>query len=294
VASFLKRLMGGHEPPPPELAEATKRLDELARTRPAINAPVHAMRDVLTALLAEPVGDASVSMTPETAQSKLAAGIPLLRGEPAPGDQSALRKRWFAVTKAFEGHQGRSDYQALAKAAKSGTLEPHLLLGEVLAGNLDVVGTAAASLGLDPSLMGTVLRLASLPMLAAVASRLEPLRSGNPWDRGFCPVCGSWPLLGEYRGLEQTRFLRCGLCAASWEFSRFRCPFCDERDHRQLAYIHADGEQDRWRAATCDSCHSYVKMVASLDSLSWPLLLVQDVATLHLDLAAADRGFMVR
>ena len=107
-------------------------------------------------------------------------------------------------------------------------------------------------------------------------------------------MCGSWPLLGEYRGLEQTRFLRCGLCAASWEFSRFRCPFCDERDHRKLAYLHADGEQDRWRAATCDRCRGYVKMVASLDALSWPLLLVQDVATLHLDLAAADRGFIVQ
>jgi FdhE protein len=104
-------------------------------------------------------------------------------------------------------------------------------------------------------------------------------------------VC--WPLLGEFRGLEQTRVLRCALCAAGWEFARLRCPFCDNRDHNQLGYLHAEAEQERCRAATCDPCRGYVKMVATLDTLSMPRLLVADVATLHLDLAAAEHGYFI-
>jgi FdhE protein len=99
--------------------------------------------------------------------------------------------------------------------------------------------------------------------------------------------------LAEFRGLEQNRFLRCGLCAADWQFPRLRCPFCDNQDHRELGFFHVEGEEGRHRAATCESCHGYVKTVSSLDRLSVPDLLVADLATLHLDLAAADRGYFV-
>jgi FdhE protein len=122
---------------------------------------------------------------------------------------------------------------------------------------------------------------------------LAPLRQGIHWEQGFCPTCGSWPLLGEFRGLEQRRFLRCGLCATAWEFPRLLCPFCGERDHQQLGYLHAEGEEASRRASTCDSCRGYVKMVATLTPLSEAALLVADLATLHLDLAAAERGYFV-
>ena len=47
----------------------------------------------------------------------------------------------------------------------------------------------------------------------------------------------------------------------------------------------------KWRAATCDECRGYVKMVTTLSALPPLALLVADAATLHLDLAAAERGF---
>src|SRR5262249_45021716 len=119
-----------------------------------------------------------------------------------------------------------------------------------------------------------------------------PLRAGRAWEPGYCPTCGSWPLLGEFRGLEQTRWLRCGLCASEWEFARLQCPFCGTRDHRALGYLHVEGEETKCRAATCEECRGYVKMQATLFALSAPQLLVADVATLHLDLAAAERGYL--
>src|SRR5262249_30321730 len=127
--------------------------------------------------------------------------------------------------------------------------------------------------------------------LSAVAEALAPLREGTAWERGHCPTCGSWPLLGEFRGLEQTRFLRCGLCASGWEFPRLLCPFCGNRDHRTLGYLAVEGEEARQRAATCTECHGYVKQVSTLAALRGPRLLVANVATVHLDLAAAERGF---
>src|SRR5262249_48658671 len=103
----------------------------------------------------------------------------------------------------------------------------------------------------------------------------------------------SWPLLAELRGLEQLRFLRCGLCGTEWEYPRLQCPFCGTRDHQVLGYFHMEGEEAKYRAATCDACRGYVKTVSTLAALSGARLLVADLATLHLDLAAADRGYTI-
>ena len=204
-------------------------------------------------------------------------------------DDCALHDRWHAVCQALE----QADADAIAEAIRDGALNPSALLHEVLAGQPQAVALRAEALQLNPSLTATVLRLAAFPALARIAGSCAGQRQGIAWDHGYCPTCGSWPLLGEARGLEQQRFLRCGLCATAWPFGRLHCPFCDNQDFRTLGYLHVEGEEDRYRAGTCDLCHGYVKWVSTIFSLSDPQLLVADLATLHLDLAAADRGFFV-
>jgi formate dehydrogenase maturation protein FdhE len=71
------------------------------------------------------------------------------------------------------------------------------------------------------------------------------------------------------------------------------CPFCGTRDHTELGYFHAEGDEARRRVTTCEACRGYVKTVTTLLPLSAPQLLAADVATLPLDLAAAERGYFV-
>jgi FdhE protein len=203
-----------------------------------------------------------------------------------------MRGLWQEVCAAVRRHQDGEAALALAGAARDGRLDLAELTREVLAGRPESVHARADVLGLDATLTATVLRLTLFPFLSRVQAALAPLREGIPWGRGYCPTCGSWPLLGEFRGLEQNRFLRCGLCAAEWECPRLFCPFCGTRDHERLGFFAAENEESRYRAATCDDCRGYVKMVTTLTGLDWPQLLVADVATLYLDLAAAERSFL--
>jgi FdhE protein len=249
------------------------------------------LKEALAGLYAEPVRETAPALTPEAAAAKLAGGVPLLRGEPFQPEARSFGRRWQRVCTAVQRGQAGDTAGALAEAVRRGRLDLAELAREVFAGRPEGVHARADQLGLDAGLAATVLRLALFPALAQVNAGLAPLREGSHWDRGYCPVCGSWPLLGEFRGLEQTRFLRCGLCAADWEFDRLRCAFCDTRDHHQLAYFHVEAEEARCRAATCDACHGYVKMVTALSALNPPRLLVVDLATMHLDLAAAERGY---
>jgi FdhE protein len=165
------------------------------------------------------------------------------------------------------------------------------LVAAVLAGEPGRVHDRADALGLVAGLTATVLRLTLFPVFVTAAAALEGLRAGSPWLHGYCPACGGWPLLGEFRGLDQSRFLRCGLCASGWEVPRLYCPYCGTRDHERLQFLYGEGEEARYRAATCDACRGCVKMVTTLSALPPLHLLLADALTLHLDLAAAERGY---
>jgi len=290
VAGFLRKLIRGE--PSAAVAEAVVELERLAAERPALATPAAVLADVLPARFGQPIWEAPRPLSDAEAAAKLAGGVPLLRGEAIALDARALRRRWLAVCTALQRHQGSDSAKALAHASRGRRLDLLSLAADALAGRPEQVHEQADRLGLDPSLAATVLRLSLFPVLAHWSSTLAPLRHGSAWEQGHCPTCGSWPLLGEFRGLEQTRLLRCGLCASEWPASRLRCPFCASADHQALGYFHVEGQEDRYRAAACEACRGYVKMLSTLQPLTPPQLLIADLATVHLDLAAAERGYV--
>jgi FdhE protein len=290
AAEFIRNWLGRKPALSPEVADARAELIRLSEQSPMLAELAAQLNGLLPILHAEPLRVVIPTITRETAAQKLSAGVPLLRGETLDIDWPAVERRLQDVVGALM--QRRADAApALAQAVRSGQLDIAELTSAVLAGHPEGVHELADSLGLDVALTASVLALTLFPVLVPIRAGLEPLLSAGSWTEGYCPVCGSYPKLGEFRGLEQTRFLRCGLCAAEWQFPRLRCPCCGNRDHRQLGYLHVEGEEGKCRAGTCEQCRQYVKMVSTLSPLSPLRLLVTDVATVHLDLLAADRGF---
>jgi FdhE protein len=290
--SFLGKWFG-KRPVDPALEEVRIELDRLAAEHPAFAAPLRWLREMLPDLTAIP-DPPSLNLTAADARSKLADGVPLLRGEQLAIDAKAFRRRWEKACAALEAIRPDGAATALADALRRGDLDASGLIGSVLAGHPEEIHHRAEALGLDPTLAATLMRFALFPVFTALAAHLSPLREGAVWERGFCQTCGSWPLLGEFRGLDQSRYLRCGLCADGWEAARLWCPFCGNRDHERLGFLHAEGEESQYRALTCEECRGYVKMVSALSALPPLTLLAADAATLHLDLAAAERGFLPR
>jgi FdhE protein len=269
-----------------EVADALAELARVAKATPALAEAAEVLGDLLPGIFGDAISADGFSIDSEHTVSKLESGIPLLRGETIPLDVAAFNRRWSHVCAAVE----RMRKGPIAEALRRGSLDAHQMTADVLAGRPEAIHARADELGLDAGQTATILRLTLFPLLTQINDALSPLRSSR-WDQGYCPTCGSWPLLGEFRGLEQTRFLRCGLCAAEWEFPRLRCPFCATTDHRQLGYFFVEVEEGKYRATTCEVCKGYVKMISSLAAFSPPRLLVADLETMHLDLAAADRGF---
>ena len=293
AAEFLRRLIRRASPPPPEVRSALEELARLGQERPSLAGPAALLADILAGLYDELSPEKIPALATEHATAKLVGGIPLLRGEDVTLNRPALKKRYLHVCAAIRRHQGKNGQaaHALAETVRRGRLEPAELLRGFLAGRPEELQRQAEMQGVDGSLAVSTLRLAVVPALAQISAGLEALRANAPWERGFCPTCGSGPLLGEFRGLEQARFLRCGFCTTSWPFPRLRCPFCETADYQVVGYFHVEGEEGKYRAATCEACNRYVKTLSTLTPLSGPQLVVADLATAHLDLAAAERGY---
>jgi RNA polymerase subunit RPABC4/transcription elongation factor Spt4 len=279
--TFLRRWFG-RRPAAPAADEARAEIDRVLADRPELRGPLAWLRAVLDDLV--PVaGLASVPLpSPDAARAKLLAGTPLLRGEPVAFAEAELTRRWERFRRALPPATPAPLAPGADPVLAGGRVDPFALMRVIRGDDLPP----------GRGMVHTLTRFVRFPALVPIADATEPLRRGVPWDRGCCPVCGGPPLLGEFRGLDQSRFLRCGECAASWEVPRQWCPACGNRDHETLGFLSREGEETRYRVATCDACRSGVKMLSTLSALPPLMLLVADAATLHLDLAAADHGYL--
>jgi FdhE protein len=152
------------------------------------------------------------------------------------------------------------------------------------------IAEVAAARGLTAGALGSVCHLAALPVLRSSGRALQD-RIPSHWPHGYCPVCAAWPIFAERRGLDRSRRLRCGRCAADWAVEWLYCIYCGERDHERLSYLEPEGRGEMLRVETCSSCNGYLKSISSLQGFPPIELLLQDLETVELDLVALDRGY---
>jgi FdhE protein len=295
AGGFFRKWFGGAPPViPPEVEQALAELQKLAKNRSHLADPIQVLSAVVPHLYGAPIRTLVPSLTPDQARAKLTAGVPLLQGENFQIDQTAFQERWQQVCEALQKNHPDDLGRKLLDGLHQGKLDPGMLLSDVLAGRTDAIQQTVAALGLDAGLATIVVRLLLVPVLSPVNVGWEPLRQGVPWKKGYCPTCGNWPLLGEAPGQQQeVRHFRCSLCNAAWEVPAQLCPFCGEEDAHFLGSFTPDGGEPGFWAATCLACHGYVKMVATAASLNGPQLLIADLMSMDLDLAAAERGYAV-
>lgn len=204
-----------------------------------------------------------------------AADAPMLDGADVGVDADAVR--------------GLLERLAAAAGRDVAGVDALALLRASIAQREDDVRAIAADEARAGELM-TLGQLLAWPLLLALREGL-PERTAA-WDRGYCPVCGAWPLLSELRGVDRERIARCGRCAAGWKIRHSFCVFCGNDDHRALRSLSLgeDVRESRF-AVACDRCHGALKSVATLLPLDAEGLAASDLSSIEVDLAAMVRGY---
>ena len=142
---------------------------------------------------------------------------------------------------------------------------------------------------LDQELLSFVLVNALHPFLQAHAAVLIPLIKDEKWYQKVCPVCGGEPDFGylekEVGGLR----LLCSRCDTLWTYKRGECTFCGNSDKDSFFYYLGDDEV--FRLYLCDKCKRYLKVLDGRQTARKPLLPLQRIITLGMDVSARQEGY---
>ncbi len=151
------------------------------------------------------------------------------------------------------------------------------------------VDQLADELGLDKKVFSFLIHGSTKPSVEAGLEQLQSELHTETWLKGNCPACGSFPTLSLLKEEVGKRYLLCSFCGYQWRIDRLFCPFCANRDHESLHYLFAEGEE-AYRIDLCEKCHQYIKTIDTRNlQESDPVL--EDLATLHLDILAAQKGY---
>ena len=171
-------------------------------------------------------------------------------------------------------------------------LDPHFVRAVFragLGGDARRSRALAAESNINLALFDAIASLLPVPWLHAVRRASDAIPKA--WASGYCPCCGAWPAHAQVCGIERTRYACCGRCGSAWHASVLSCAYCGNADHRQLGVLRIDDERDRRVIEVCGGCKGYVKTFTTLTLGSAEDHLLQDLASVDLDIAASERGY---
>lgn len=287
----------------PSLLLLDRRVAALHRNSPDLGDALELQQRLIRTALetARPPRADPFPMPREMLVARVRGGVPLLHDQPINLDihfAADLFSRLVNVLSERDEPEMAARLDALVAAATGGQLDPEQLFGEAFVQHPDHLASLANGAAVDAELLAAVAVQSVAPLLRAYAERLLPMvdrvddgtNEGVGWKKGYCPVCGAWPLLGELRGVELSLWLRCSACGSGWRGQRLACVYCGNADYRTLGTLATEDEK-RFRVAVCERCKGYLKIANAFDPLPAELLALDDVASMHLDLAAIARGY---
>jgi FdhE protein len=217
-----------------------------------------------------------------------AADVPRLAGAKLTADPGKIR-RWqehLLQTAARSGAPRMSQLNSLQKVE----INSAVLFEAALCEDGAALKQIADNLGVDPESFSAVTALIAVPFLHACNRRWQASRVPG-WTAGYCPMCGAWPAFAETRGIERSRYLRCARCGAEWQAHALFCCFCSNSDHKELGSLLPEKSGSTRAIDTCNRCRGYLKTFTKLQGSAATKIMLDDLASVDLDIAALERGF---
>jgi hypothetical protein len=234
-----------------------------------------------------------LQIDPEWQKAQQAAGRPLVRFRDIPLEWSDFRltlRQTADILVRFEALD-RGDHDRILALGREGNALAPLVERWYDATSGVEPGADPRNRAPDdaPASLDQVLVLALRPFLARCAEALSQRVDIGAWRHGHCPYCGWEPDFAVITPSAERR-LFCGRCLAQWGFPAIGCPFCSNDDRALItSFATRDG---RYRVSACDVCRRYIKAYDARNAQRPVMVTVDTIATLPLDAAAMQRGYV--
>ncbi len=124
--------------------------------------------------------------------------------------------------------------------------------------------------------------------LQLAAELLLPGLNLAEWRRNVCPTCGGKPGFALLSKEDGGRSLFCPRCYSLWPYRRTTCPFCENDE----GIVYYTNEEACYRLYVCPKCRRYIKTMDLRQTAREPVVPVERILTLHLDMAAQEEGLL--
>ena len=246
---------------------------------------------VVDEILREAGSPAWEAAVPAAAQAQRTA-VPLLAGTTLTLEAGLVRRLFERLIRTAS--RVGTPKMSSVKAARHADLEWAPLFTASLCQDSDLINEIAAVSGADAEALHAVIALLPVPFLHACNRRWASSISAS-WVEGYCPVCGSLPAFAEVRGIERNRYFRCGRCGGEWHARALYCPYCAMTDHNDLVSLvpeksGANAVGSNAVIDACQRCLGYVKTFTRLQGCPPGAVMLEDLASVDLDVAAIEHG----
>jgi FdhE protein len=214
--------------------------------------------------------------------------VPLLAGATVAVDTNSVGRSWKRLVR-IASRSGTPKLATL-EAALHAEIDMLRLFNASLCQASGSIDELAATSGADAEALQAVAGLLPVPFLLACNRRWASSLPAS-WVKGFCPVCGAWPAFAEVRGIERGRYFRCARCGGEWHARALHCPYCDTSDHGLLVSLAVENGGSNATIDACRQCLRYVKTLIRLQGCPPDAVMIEDLGTVDLDLAALECGY---
>jgi FdhE protein len=282
----------------------TAQMDNLAERKPSLKEILQTFRGVLLAgaeLRARLSGLTPPNMkAPDI--SRLSQGVPLLHDadflEDIPLLTDGFQQMLRAVEEAFPVVKEPVDQ--IISQVKANADAPVLWLKMVLQSEEGQFKGLAEEMDVPIETLKFALEQAFKPFFQWLADISAGEVAQITWDRGYCPICGSYPDTSFLKKGEEEqeylvahggqRWLHCGLCSHEWRLHRVCCPYCGTEETDALKYL-SDKQTPHERLYVCHKCNKSLTCMDLSELIEKPLSDLIPFELLHLDVIARHKGF---
>lgn len=154
----------------------------------------------------------------------------------------------------------------------------------------ELVTRSAAEAGIAAESLEFVVRTVSNTWLTGQAFAWAELLTGFAWDHGYCPICGTAPMIARIDEGIPRRWLHCARCGHAWEFSRVICPACANTDQKAMTYFFVEDQAEE-STFTCDQCRHYLITVNKVGDLAEFDAEIAALSLVHLDVLMQEKSY---
>jgi FdhE protein len=153
----------------------------------------------------------------------------------------------------------------------------------------DRISQWAEDIQVQPTSLALLANAVKRTILTGRAKDLATEIAALPWDKGYCPLCGSFPMLAFLREQGQ-QWLHCAGCHHEWTYPRLQCPCCEHETPEDTTFLYVESDKEN-AAFICEKCRRYLITVTRAGSLREMDADITAIGLTHLDVILQEKYF---